>query len=119
MAGQEIDSYDAPSWVVNPTDDLTKPLSWVLHGRHARRNMGHYVSSSSSLPSPGPSSLVEGSALEAGEGVGGDTDSPVGDVSSPEQRLTNDDSSKPARMRGIDSRSPRADLEADPLDAAS
>ena len=27
---------------INPSDDLTKPLSWILHGRHARRNMGHY-----------------------------------------------------------------------------
>jgi len=28
--------------VVNPADDLTKPLGWVLHERHARRIMGHY-----------------------------------------------------------------------------
>lgn len=28
--------------VINPSDDLTKPLGWVLHGRHARRIMGHY-----------------------------------------------------------------------------
>jgi hypothetical protein len=28
--------------VINPSDDLTKPLGWVLHGRHARRMMGHY-----------------------------------------------------------------------------
>ena len=24
-------------------DDLTKPLGWVLHSRHARRMMGHYL----------------------------------------------------------------------------
>ena len=29
--------------VVNPADDLTKPLGWVLHARHARRFMGHYT----------------------------------------------------------------------------
>ena len=28
--------------VINPSDDLTKPLGWVLHERHARRIMGHY-----------------------------------------------------------------------------
>ena len=28
--------------VINPADDLTKPLGWVLHTRHARRFMGHY-----------------------------------------------------------------------------
>jgi hypothetical protein len=28
--------------VINPADDLTKPLGWVLHARHARRVMGHY-----------------------------------------------------------------------------
>jgi len=27
--------------VINPSDDLTKPLGWVLHERHARRIMGH------------------------------------------------------------------------------
>jgi len=27
--------------VINPSDDLTKPLSWVSHDRHARRVMGH------------------------------------------------------------------------------
>jgi len=30
------------SGVINPFDDLTKPLGWVLHDRHARRVMGHY-----------------------------------------------------------------------------
>ena len=28
--------------ILNPADDLTKPLGWVLHARHARRIMGHY-----------------------------------------------------------------------------
>jgi len=27
--------------VINPLDDLTKPLGWVLHNRHARHVMGH------------------------------------------------------------------------------
>ena len=28
--------------IINPSDDLTKPLGWVLHERHSRRIMGHY-----------------------------------------------------------------------------
>jgi hypothetical protein len=28
--------------IINPSDDLTKPLGWVLHARHARRLMGHF-----------------------------------------------------------------------------
>ena len=28
--------------VINPADDLTKLLGWVLHTQHARRFMGHY-----------------------------------------------------------------------------
>ena len=27
--------------VINPADDLTKPLGYVLHSRHARHIMGH------------------------------------------------------------------------------
>ena len=27
---------------VNSGDDMTKPLAWMLHARHCRRNMGHY-----------------------------------------------------------------------------
>ena len=30
------------SGVINPADDLTKPLGWVLHHRHARYMMGHH-----------------------------------------------------------------------------
>jgi len=30
------------SGVINPSDDLTKPLGWVSHDRHARQIMGHY-----------------------------------------------------------------------------
>ena len=30
------------SGIINPGDDLTKPLGWVIHVRHARRNMGHH-----------------------------------------------------------------------------
>ena len=29
--------------VINPSDDLTKPLGYVLHARHCRRIMGHYT----------------------------------------------------------------------------
>jgi hypothetical protein len=28
--------------IINPSDDLTKPLGWVLHSRHCCRIMGHY-----------------------------------------------------------------------------
>jgi hypothetical protein len=28
--------------IINPADDLTKPVGWVLHERHARFLMGHY-----------------------------------------------------------------------------
>ena len=28
--------------VINISDDLTKPLGWVLHARHARRGVGHF-----------------------------------------------------------------------------
>jgi hypothetical protein len=28
--------------IINPSDDLTKPLGWVLHARHARHLMGHF-----------------------------------------------------------------------------
>ena len=28
--------------ILNPADDLTKPLGWILHARHCRRLMGHY-----------------------------------------------------------------------------
>ena len=27
--------------IINPSDDLTKAVSWILHGRHSRRGMGH------------------------------------------------------------------------------
>jgi hypothetical protein len=27
---------------INPSDDLTKALGWILHARHARRLLGHY-----------------------------------------------------------------------------
>ena len=38
---QEIVMRHIPG-IINPSDDLTKPLGWVLHARHARRMMGHY-----------------------------------------------------------------------------
>jgi hypothetical protein len=39
-AGDIIMSHIAG--ILNPSDDLTKPLGWVLHSRHCRRIMGHY-----------------------------------------------------------------------------
>ncbi len=37
--------------VINSSDDLTKVLGWILHSRHARRNMGHYRLDSSNFGS--------------------------------------------------------------------
>ena len=37
----DIIMYHIPG-IINPDDDLTKPLGWVLHYRHARYLMGHY-----------------------------------------------------------------------------
>ena len=38
---QDIVMHHIPG-IINPSDDLTKPLGWILHARHARRIMGHY-----------------------------------------------------------------------------
>ena len=35
--------------IINPSDDLTKPLGWVLHARHVRRIMGHSAAISTLL----------------------------------------------------------------------
>ena len=37
---------------INPSNDLTKPLGWVLHSRHCRRLMGHFTPLYSSCPLP-------------------------------------------------------------------
>jgi len=37
----EIEMKHIPG-VINPVDDETKALSWVLHSRHSRHAMGHY-----------------------------------------------------------------------------
>ena len=54
---------------LNPSDDLTKPLGWVLHACHAHRSMGHYKIGSpfeASLFSHWLSTRME--TQEAGEG---------------------------------------------------
>ena len=50
--------------VINSSDDLTKPLGWVLHARHARRSMGHYrIGSPLGSESPArPNMLEQGSS---------------------------------------------------------
>ena len=66
------------SGILNPSDDLTKPLSWVLHARHARRSMGHHKIGSPSLTSlSAHATHTSVRANEAGEGVGTQS---VGDV---------------------------------------
>ena len=47
--------------ILNPADDLTKPLGWVLHSRHARRLMGHFTHP--------PSSILDPCQQRSGEGV--------------------------------------------------
>jgi len=37
----EIEMLHVPG-IINPADDETKALSWILHSRHSRRTMGHY-----------------------------------------------------------------------------
>jgi len=37
----EIEMRHIPG-ILNPADDETKALSWMLHSRHSRRTMGHY-----------------------------------------------------------------------------
>ena len=39
-AGDVIASF-VPG-IVNPSDDLTEPLGWISHARHAQRVMGHH-----------------------------------------------------------------------------
>ena len=61
------------SGLLNPSDDLTKALGWILHARHARRSMGHYWIDLPALASSDKSLLapqVRASITEAGEGVG-------------------------------------------------
>ena len=55
--------------IINPSDDLTKALGWILHGRHARRNMGHFEGSIRTHSTSEP--LVSDQPLEheAGESV--------------------------------------------------
>ena len=56
--------------IINPLDDLTKPLEWVLHERHAHRIMGHYfVPLHNHLQMPTSSNF----ATRLGEGVVGGT----------------------------------------------
>ena len=46
--------------VLNTSDDLTKPLGWVLHSRHARRNMGHFkIGSPNGSESPARPPMLE------------------------------------------------------------
>ena len=40
-SGVDIEMKHIPG-VVNPSDDLTKALGFILHARHCRRIMGHY-----------------------------------------------------------------------------
>ena len=53
--------------IINSSDDMTKVLGWVLHHRHAHRNMGHYKLDSSNF---GFNSGHFPMSTKAGEGVG-------------------------------------------------
>ena len=55
------------SGIINPSDDLTKALSWVLHARHARRGKGHYrISSPEDSVLPVHSPMLEQGPSELG-----------------------------------------------------
>jgi len=53
----EIEMRHIPG-ILNPADDETKALSWMLHSRHSRRAMGHYGPRSSSTLKTQNSSLL-------------------------------------------------------------
>ena len=40
-ADGDIEMVHIPG-IVNPSDDLTKPLGWILHEQHCQQTMGHY-----------------------------------------------------------------------------
>jgi hypothetical protein len=64
---------------INPSDDLTKALGWILHAHHARRSMGHYRIGSLLEPSAASQPLVPYARVEdaeAGAGVGARSDTP-------------------------------------------
>ena len=42
---QDIVMRHIPGILSIPGDGLTKALGWILHSRHARRMMGHFVAS--------------------------------------------------------------------------
>ncbi len=54
------------SGIINSADDMTKPLGWVLHHRHCRRTMGHYIF----IHPPSSSSLSIDSTLDSSIGGG-------------------------------------------------
>ena len=71
------------SGVINPSDDLTKALGWILHARQSRRSMGHYRIGSPDSTSMAPRLLApttRAGAIEAGEGVGAQSMGPVADA---------------------------------------
>lgn len=54
--------------IVNPSDDMTKVLGWILHARHSRRSMGHYRLAPSNFGLN--SGSFQRGINQAGEGVG-------------------------------------------------
>ena len=53
--------------IINPSDDLTKALGWVLHSRHALRGMGHYrIGSPKDLESPVRPPMLEQGPSKSG-----------------------------------------------------
>ena len=46
--------------IINPSDDLTMALRWVLHARHARRGMCHIGSPKDSVSPVRPPMLEQG-----------------------------------------------------------
>ena len=86
------------SGILNSSDDLTKPLGWILHSRHARRSMGHYKLGSPAVASSSTSLVphVREKVHEAGEGVGAQfVSAGIGATSSPETPVVRDNSASP------------------------
>ncbi len=84
--------------IINPSNDLTKPLGWVLHHRHARRSMGHFWIGSPDSTSNAPTLLIPHTrvgGIEAGEGVGAQS---MGTDASHESAMTRESESGPTDL---------------------
>ena len=68
---KEIEMRHIPG-VINNSDDLTKPLGWILHARHAHRSMGHFAIGSPDKTPVSSSPVLEDESKESGRVLGTD-----------------------------------------------